>query len=336
MCVDRCCRQLYQILHAARARQRALELTRRATAPSVPSSASAAPAQDADVASTADSTTAEAAPSSSSSSSSAATADELVPSVIWCLLQCNPPHIHSHLSFIRRFRPDIRVQASLAYHLTVVESAVMFVGNATAADFEGVNEAHFLAGLRQGEERARARRLIAEQLQESDTTSSSAITASGATASDAGATTPADGGDASPAPLATAGARDVASSSSTAGPSAGGGAHSTLVSGIASARDASAPAALGFPPLGIGVLAPPPTALELPLHPPLPEPTWEALAAWRRQRLRFVGRAAGDLRVDEVSELLAEYEHLAATCRQVAAVLGLPPPDVSATFAPPE
>jgi hypothetical protein len=237
LCIDRCCRQIYRILHASVARSKASKV---------------------DV-------------EGGEATGGEATADDLVPAVIWCLLRCNPPRLHSHLQFVRRHRPDSRLRGSLAYHLTVMESAMHFVMTASSKHFEGMSDADFAARMEEGRAKAESRKRLAEQL------------------------------------------RDI-----------GSGAMESSEPGedVSSRR--------GPPPTGIGVLTPPTSVEDLPFFPELKHKSLEGLDEWKQARYRFMERDPSSLTLAEVPQLLEEYRNLARTCVEIAAALGLPPPDVQA------
>eukprot|EP00123_Amoebidium_parasiticum_P013034 comp21722_c0_seq2/m.30711 comp21722_c0_seq2/g.30711 ORF comp21722_c0_seq2/g.30711 comp21722_c0_seq2/m.30711 type:complete len:636 (-) comp21722_c0_seq2:382-2289(-) len=60
-----------------------------------------------------------------------ATADDLLPVMIYVILKTNPPNLQSHLSFIERYRNRHRFGSEQAYYDTTVRSAVAFVENMT-------------------------------------------------------------------------------------------------------------------------------------------------------------------------------------------------------------
>lgn len=307
LCIDRCCRQLYRVLHTAAARTRAADCAQadsnetRAVQSDVTSSAptssspgtggsdtdeGGAPTGDAGEAA-AEPATAAATPSSVTIADDVSTprgsADDLVPCVIWCLLRSNPGRLHSHLAFIDRFRPASRTKGSLGYHMTVMQSAMHFVERAEAAAL-GMTEESFSEHMAAGAAEAASRRAVAQRLQR-------------------------------------LGDGHVDDSDD--------GVASTMGDGAAQAA-APASAAGAFPATpDLSLFAAAPTAPELPLTPALPAATVEALAAWRRQRYRFVERDPASLTMAEVPQLLEEYRNLVTTCASVAEALGLPPPDVA-------
>jgi len=158
LCIDRCCRQLYRVLHVAAAQDRAARSARQAEeeagpdTPSVPDTPSGEPVPTS------------AGSSGPSTGASGPSADDLVPCVIWSILRSNPPRLRSHLAFIERFRPSARMRGSLAYHLTVLQSAVHFLEGCSAGQL-GLDEESFAASLAAGEERAASRGSLARQLQ---------------------------------------------------------------------------------------------------------------------------------------------------------------------------
>ncbi len=290
LCIDRCCRQLYRMIHTAGAVERAARMAAPAQLPD--SEPAASPAGGGDAVDNAAPAAARDSPSPAEEQSGPS-ADDLVPCVIWCLLRSNPPRFRSHLDFITRFRPPSRVSGSLAYHLTVLQSAVQFIERCGAEEL-GMGPDAFEEALRAGEEAAASRQPLAKQLQ------------SIGDAFD----TPKD--DAAPPRAAEAGAS---------------GARPDAAPEAAGAGPGAASAAAGAVPLP--ALAPLPMAHELPFSPPLSEASPSALEAWKADRYRFLRRDPASLTMAEVPQLLAEYRHMVATCASIAEALGLPPPDVA-------
>lgn len=290
LCIDRCCRQLYRMIHTAGAVERAARLAAPAQLPDDESAASPAGGVD-----TVDSAAPGAARDSPAPAEehSGPSADDLVPCVIWCLLRSNPPRFRSHLEFITRFRPPSRVSGSLAYHLTVLQSAVHFIESCGAAEL-GMSPDAFQEALSAGKEAAASRQPLAKQLQSIGDSFD----------------TPRDGA-----------AADGAAEASPAGD------QSDAASG--SAGSGSDPAATAAGTIPLSSLAPLPMAHELPFSPPLSEASPSALEAWKADRYRFLRRDPASLTMAEVPQLLAEYRHMVATCASIAEALGLPPPDVA-------
>lgn len=292
LCIDRCCRQLYRMIHTAGAVERAARLAAPAQLPDDEPAASSPAAGMDNVDTAAPGATRDSpAPAEEQSGPSA---DDLVPCVIWCLLRSNPPRFRSHLEFITRFRPPSRVSGSLAYHLTVLQSAVHFIESCGAAEL-GMSPEAFDEAMRAGEEAATSRQPLAKQLQSI--------------------------GDSFDTP------RDRAASGGAAADGAPDAAAAGSRSGEAAVSEEAGHGAAGTIPLAS--LAPLPMAHELPYSPPLSEATPAALEAWKADRYRFLRRDPASLTMAEVPQLLEEYRHMVATCASIAEALGLPPPDVA-------
>lgn len=69
-------------------------------------------------------------------------ADDFLPLLIYCVLQANPPRLHSNVEYIAAFRHPSRLVAEEAYYLTALQSAAAFAKDANPQTLE-VSEEEF-------------------------------------------------------------------------------------------------------------------------------------------------------------------------------------------------